>query len=440
MSQWTDRISNHPVWEQLKSLGPLIDQAKAKDRIDPESTDGLERIHAVLAFCGKRLAGTDPFTTYPAPLEGIANALRNAAAELQAFLSDSSGSHIVTANAHMDAALVNLNLVCVPLTSEDLIGVNESIISYRRTLEEQLKRGSTASGQLTTETELLRGKLTDLEKEIVAERQRLAQVTSEYQGQFSSAQESRNKDSLAALTAHQEKFGALIAEYTQRLTEQNADFTRQRENAFKQYQEDIAVLNNNYGQAAKSILEEIENHRTQVEKLVGVIGNLGVTSGYVKTANYARRSLWFWQTATVLAMLLVIGLAYKAFLPVVQGTFSWENLAARVFLCITVGVLAAYAAFQADRFFEIERRNRKLALELEAIGPYLAPLPQELQDKFRIDIGDRSFGRDEPGVGRRGDKSPATVFDMAMKNKESRELLRDLIKELAKSIKISVGN
>jgi hypothetical protein len=34
-----------------------------------------------------------------------------------------------------------------------------------------------------------------------------------------------------------------------------------------------------------------------------------------------------------------------------------------------------------------------LALELEAIGPFLAPLEKEKQDEFRLKIGDRSFGQ-----------------------------------------------
>lgn len=46
---------------------------------------------------------------------------------------------------------------------------------------------------------------------------------------------------------------------------------------------------------------------------------------------------------------------------------------------------------------ESERRNRKLALELEAIGPYLAPLPEERQLEFRLALGDRTFGREDDG-------------------------------------------
>lgn len=66
--------------------------------------------------------------------------------------------------------------------------------------------------------------------------------------------------------------------------------------------------------------------------------------------------------------------------------------------------------------------------------PFLCRTPQ---DKFSVDIGDRSFGREEAGLGRRADKSPVSVIDVFMKSKESREFLRELIKDVLKSLKIS---
>jgi hypothetical protein len=167
-----------------------------------------------------------------------------------------------------------------------------------------------------------------------------------------------------------------------------------------------------------------------VEKLVGVIGNLGVTSGYQKAADSAKKSMWLWQGLTLAGFAMVIGFAYLAFLPAIQGDFSWEKFAGRVVLTVAVGLFAAYSATQGDRYMEAERRNRKLALELEAVGPYLAPLPEEQQQTFRLALGERTFGRDEHRLGHR-DKSPASIVDV-LKSKEAKEL-REFITELVKA-------
>ena len=177
----------------------------------------------------------------------------------------------------------------------------------------------------------------------------------------------------------------------------------------------------------------MDNHRKDVEKLVGVIGNLGVTSGYQKTANMARITMWFWNVVAVSAMIGLIRFAYVAFLPTLLGDFKWEAFAGRVFLTITVGVLAAYAASQADRFFKMEKYHRKLALELAAIDPFIALLPLEEQHKFKLEIGRRSFAQEEvPASG--GDKSPATTLDV-LASKEGQSLVQTIVDAVVKIVK-----
>jgi hypothetical protein len=133
-------------------------------------------------------------------------------------------------------------------------------------------------------------------------------------------------------------------------------------------------------------------------------------------------------------MITLSGLAYKTLglLEDGQGHFNWGGFAGRVLLLASLGLIAAYSGSQADKLFVDEKRNRKLALELEAIGPYLAPLPIDEQNKFRVQIGDRSFGRDhEKDTG--AHKSPATLVHL-LKSKEVKEFL-ELVMELAKKSK-----
>src|SRR5439155_1626430 len=104
--------------------------------------------------------------------------------------------------------------------------------------------------------------------------------------------------------------------------------------------------------------------------------------------------------------------AYKLFIPELQGPFSWWQFAGRIVLTLTVGVLAAYAAHQGDTYKVIEGQNRRLALDLAAIGPFLAPLPQDKQDEFRIGVGGRTFGQNGSSQNGHG-ASPATLLDLA---------------------------
>ncbi len=428
MSQWADRVRSHPVWQHMQSLGSAIDQAVAREDIDQQGVDGWERVRAVLTFVGKRLAGADPQLLHPAPLDGIAGQVQTALSEAQAFASDGNPARIASANSSADAVLSYVPAINYPFVADDWNALRDAGVAYRATLEQHLHQAQAVVAQLGTGVENGQQRLAELTAEIGTERTRLTSLASEFQAQFSTAQDTRSREYAEAQAARQERFGALVADYTQRLTDQNAEFTKQREADARQYQEHVATLNTTSAASAKAILDEIDISRRQVEKLVGVIGNLGVTSGYLKTANQARVATWIWQGITVLSMGGLIAVAYRAFLPVVQGSFTWEGFAGRVFLSLTVGVLAAYSAAQADKYVEIERRNRKLALELEAIGPYLAPLPTDQQQTLRVQLAERTFGRDEAAVGSRGAKSPASVVDVLMKSKEFREFIAELVK------------
>jgi len=239
----------------------------------------------------------------------------------------------------------------------------------------------------------------------------LAKTLSDQQGQFSVAQESRNTEFTAAERESQKRFADLFADYTKRLADRDTEFGKELTAAESDARQKLLDIDQNYRKEAATILEKVNHHREDVEKLVGVIGSLGVTSGYQTTARRARHSMWFWQGMTVAAMCGLVYFAYHAFLPSIQADFRWESFAARVFLTITVGVLAAYAGTQADRFFHMEKSNRKLALELAAIDPFIALLPQEEQYKSKLEIGRRSFAQEEAAVPKT-ERSPATTLDL----------------------------
>lgn len=342
-------------------------------------------------------------------------------------MTDANPGHIANANAHADSALATIVQVNVPTTPKELTGLRQATEAYRAGMVDALKSTTVSVGVVESQSAAARQRLDSLAKDITTQGERMTQLASEHQSQFSGAQDTRLREFGDAQTARQDRFSTAMTEYSQKLAEQDADFTKQKDAGLRQMNADITELKETYVEKAGAALRDVEEHRQRIEKLVGVIGNLGVTSGYLRAANHARISMWVWQVITVASLAGVSFVAYHAFLPLTLGSFTWEAFAGRVVLSLSVGVLAAYGAKQADKFHDSERRNRRLALELEAIGPYLAPLPQEQQDRFRLEIGDRSFGREEIRDSD-SDKSPASLFDVVFGSKSFREFVTDLVR------------
>ena len=467
MSDWIERVQNHRVWTLMKDLGPLIDNAINLEDVDAVTLAGLERLRAVLTYCGKRLGGGDPLLVLPASLEAMAGSFESQKSAIQTFITDKSTDHITVANTAADNALLTAFQLPGLLTSEEQIESVRNIISYRNAIEELAQRSYEARKKAASDIEDLnlaitafkgqiQNSLAELTALIDARQNEIAKVSLEQQKVFAEAQESRSKafnetvlklqDNLSKTITDQQgqfstaqenrsqKFGDLIAEYTKRLTDQNAAFTKERNDFVCAAEDKLSGLYGRYEYEADNILKGVQKNREDVEKLVGVIGSLGVTHGYQTTANRARVSMWTWQGITVAAMCGLIAFAYYAFLPSIKGDFRWESLAARVFLTVSVGVLAAYAGTQADRFFHMEKNNRKLALELAAIDPFIALWPLEEQHKFKLAVGQRTFAQDETPTSKM-DKSPATTLDLFAKEGYAQDILKIVIEAAQKTVK-----
>jgi hypothetical protein len=457
MTQWTERYNTHPLWEILQNLGPAIDNAFTREGTDSETLDGLARLKSILTFVGRRLAGADPYLFQPTPRDNLANAFQSVMQEVQQFVADGSAGHITNANSQADTLLTQLAQINVQLTTEDFIAAKEAAESYREGLKKAIKDVNEASSQLLNQINSLESRIAELSTELTAEKTRLSTIATEFQTQFSTAQELRSstfandqkqrQDQLTEFQTQfssaqelrnntyandqkerQDRFNSLFAEFSQKLIEQDKESTKQRENIATLHQSEIAELKDKFVTESTKLHEEILERKADVEKLVGVIGNLGVTSGYLNTANDAKKTVRIWQLITVGAMLILIAIAYTTFLPDIKEGFTWPGFAGRVFVTLTVGALAAYAGTQADKYQKIERYNRRLALELEAIGPFIAPLTEDKQADFRIKIGDRSFGQGEGAHSELDAKSPTSVADIILNDPKVRSFIIDIIK------------
>jgi hypothetical protein len=350
----------------MKGLGPIIDKTVRLEHLDPALIEGLERLRSVLTFCGKRLGGTDPLTIPPAPLDAITGSLESVKVELEAFLIDRSAAHLTSANGAADTALVNLAQIPGITTREELVGLIQAANSHRNLLEQQAASSSESRKKAESEIKELKSKLdefssqtqmaiTALQSQLDAERQRisvqsseqqktfaeaqesrgntynetlrkvqesLSQTITDQQRQFSEAQENRIREFTAAQTDSQKRLTELVSDYTKRLTDQDAEFAKQRVGLGADATKRLEELQKNYSDQADGILKKINMHREEVETLVGVIATLGVTSGYQKTADSARKRMMLWQGVGVVALVAVILFAYKAFLPSMQGILN----------------------------------------------------------------------------------------------------------------------
>ncbi len=494
MSNWVNRINDHGIWKLLEDVAPLIETALARDNIDAAAIDSLERIRTILNIANSRLASVEPFLLDPrvlTNLENSFNAIKNA---LSQFNSDGNIDPINSVNQNADDALIVLQRIHLIENSKDLTALISAIAHYRGEIDKHLRQALTAHNEVAEAAKENAQNLAALSAAITAEKERLTGVISEFQTQFSAGQDARQTEFTAAQTERQNAFTAgqterqekfsssiidyqqqfstaqetrakefsdaeaerkeksnqLLNDYTEKLTEHNTNFSNDREELKKNGAAAINSVRESSEKQAALVLIDLNKIKSDVERVAGVVGNLSLTSGHLRTANTSRNLQFFWQCITVLSLIALVGIGITIAFPTITphllnslfsvplpsaqispdtltDTIYWRGFAARVFLAIALGLLAAYASRQGDKFMELERKNRKIALEMEAVGPFIAPLPKDLQDQFRMDLGSRSFGIPEGESIRKEDPSPVNIVDV-LKSKEVQEAIAKALK------------
>ena len=486
MSLTAEQFRSHLVWTYLSELGPIIDQSLTQESLDATTLEGLARLKSVLSFTGKRLAGADPYLIQTAHLDGIYTSLNTAKTQVQQFIASNNIAYIPAANLEADKVLSALSQLNVQVTTEDFVAAKEAAESYRLSFNKIFTDIQAVASKNVADMESIQAQLSKISAEedsvklqlsallpehqdqfdaaqkervdewknaqkeqqekfdalmlqyetgLTEERQHLSSLATENQVQFSASQDAQLDEWQKTQKERQDNFDALVLKYSDELVAKKVEFTEFKAGIEKLHIEYLDKMKQEFVDSASNLLSKIKELKTEADILLGIIGDRGVTSGHQKAADQARDDARFWQRITVASMVVLIVLAVLIFLPQLAGAFSWESFAGRVFITFTVGVLAAYAGSQADKYQKIERYSRNLALELQAIGPYIAPLQQAQQDEFRIKIGDRTFGREGGNIHKTDEKSPTNLADAMTKSKDLTGFATDLIKATADVLK-----
>lgn len=392
MSEWASRIVAHPVRERLKALRAQIVAIELADDDPTEVLADLARLTAILDAIENRFSSADPLLLPPAPLSALDTHVQSATSEVSAFVSNGNRAHLTAANTQADAMLIyaiQLGLVA-PGSSAEVVGILEG-------LRDRTERSFGALLHFEQELQAKLGKLeatsASTEKEITAQKARLDTAIAEHQQQFSTAEAARQQRSADALAADTTKLDQAFTDAQKRLQDSTQDISKRLEEMLVKSTSLASDQRAELAGAAKQVLLDLEEMRGKAENLLHVTGSTGMAGEYQKASSEARTTTRGWQRLAAMAMGGLVLFAILAFVAATESTgVEWGNVAARVFVALTFGILAAYAARQGDRYAEQESENRRYQLELSSIDPYLANLPKETQYKVKTELADKLFG------------------------------------------------
>lgn len=177
-----------------------------------------------------------------------------------------------------------------------------------------------------------------------------------------------------------------------------------------------------------SSLTEIESKKEQVNEILGHVSGRAIAGDYEKSAAEEKVMANWLRYGSLFCMALIVLVVGYSFWETTTADFKWQNSVFRIVLAFMLSVPAAYLARESAKHREQQYSHLQVSLDLKAITPYIASLPESEQHKLKVDIASRLFAaKDFSRVG--ADPYPLNSHEIIM------ELIKklDVIKPTVKS-------
>jgi len=365
---------NHPTHTTVKQLLDLQKDEEFLTVQTPLTADQQwqrDRVFEVTRVVESYLDQTPSSLVSIPHLSNLQNSLQEALSELTSFRTNKNPGHLTNASSQTDSVITQL----ISFAARPLSIPQESL---EKLIDDLRGRSHGVINALTKEKEELSKNIGDLSAQLANNATRMEEL--------STAVEVQKKEAVA-VTAE------VRAAYAKTETEIRSGFDST-----------IATMKSNYEKletdtrvAAKESLSELSRNEEEAKKIVQVVGNIGVTGNYQKTAKSESEAADKWRKATIAFFSVGVGVAVISFaVHLYQGSApeNFWTFAMRFVTAIAIASPAFYTARESARHRTNADRARQRELELASLGPFIELLEEDTKQKIRTQLVERYFGNE----------------------------------------------
>ncbi len=388
MSRWDNNFLGPKPLERVQAMLNALQSANLES-ITTDQRAEFERAIKVLKLLQARFSTLDAELFSQNFWSNFSTWLSNGQNQAEAASNNNLHlGHLQNLNSNLDEILNALTPIDVKFTGSDIKALADASLIYRQKLVEALDAVKKRADEVQRQFDSLSNQITNAnvrlnENNDVIQQQkaRLDISISEFQQQFSTAQETRNQDFLKA-----------IALFANELKENSIAF----ENSFNatlndQKKQGDAIIGQTKEQSAEHI-KFLEKRKKEVDEIFGAIGSAALAGNFNDIANEERSAANFWRAVAFSFMAAMGAVAITAFYYTLTKTPDWETFLFRLGTVLVIAVPAFYAANESSKHREREKLSRKNFLELSAIDAYLVHLPAEQRNDIKGKLSDKFFG------------------------------------------------
>lgn len=182
----------------------------------------------------------------------------------------------------------------------------------------------------------------------------------------------------------------------------------------------------------ETTLAELEEKKEQMDEVLGQTANRVMAQDYDHSAADEKKAANWLRIGSISCMAIIIYIVCYSFYDSTHSGFSWESSIFRTVLVFILSIPAAYLSRESTKHREQQYNYHHTALDLKAITPYIASLPEADQNRIKISIAERIFASRQTNVPKQ-DSFPLNTQELMMELIKKVDL-RDKPKDEGKSV------
>ncbi len=409
----------------MESVSEAVAPPEAKAISSPIESSEKQRAKQAVAFAGELASLVESARTQSQHIEEGRGYVDRIRSELDTNANEAKrvASEITSLNSRSSELRTQVEADAAKIV--ECRSKSESDATMIATLAERATKGEEESTRRFSE---MSQKLTAFEQQFETQKGRIDTLIAEQQTQFSTrlstfeSQVSEQKNRLETLhneqqllfTQRSDERGTKFNEQCARFEQSEAARTKRSGDQLTELRTEFATLSKQTTDSAQRLMsEEGERFRVFLQKseqeaevslralqarldeavrIVGLIGNTGLTGNYQRVANQesvvANRFRWIAIACMVAMVLCVLWIVAH----VNRADFDWEVALFRLAAAIVCLAPGWYCAKESGRHRRVAERNRRIELELASLSPYLAELPDAERLKIVGELSHQYFG------------------------------------------------
>ncbi len=144
--------------------------------------------------------------------------------------------------------------------------------------------------------------------------------------------------------------------------------------------------------AANEIILRLREKEKEVDAIAGIVSGRSIGGSYESSAHNERKWANWTRLGSLTLMTIIALIIGHSLLATGDADFNWKTAILRLIFSAALSIPAAYLSRESTRHRNKQYEFQQMSLELQAITPYIASLPEEDQHKLKAEMANRLFG------------------------------------------------